>query len=90
MISPMLAQLKETLPSGPDYLYEIKLDGQRTLVEASAKKRLLYTRTFQNVTEKYPEFSDFHKLLKCKSAVIDGEIVALREASHHLSCCSSA
>ncbi|HSP06374.1 MAG TPA: non-homologous end-joining DNA ligase [Acidobacteriota bacterium] len=75
----MLAQLREKLPSGPDYVYEIKLDGQRTLVEASSKKLLLYTRTHQNVTEKYPEFAEFHQQLKCRSAVIDGEIVALRE-----------
>lgn len=75
----MLAQLKEKLPAGGDYLYEIKLDGQRTLAEISAKKLLLYTRTFQNVTDKYPEFADIHGRLNCKSAVIDGEIVALRD-----------
>lgn len=79
MIAPMLAQLKERLPSGPDYLYEIKLDGQRTLIEAGEKKLVLYTRTFQNVTDKYPELADFKKHLKCKSAVVDGEIVALKE-----------
>ena len=75
----MLAQLKDRLPAGADYLYEIKLDGQRTLAEVTPKRLLLYTRTSQNVTDMYPEFAEMHRLLKCKSAVIDGEIVALRD-----------
>lgn len=75
----MLAQLKNRLPASSDYVYEIKLDGQRTLIEAGPKTLLLYTRSFQNVTDKYPEFAGFQKQLKCKSAVLDGEIVALQE-----------
>lgn len=75
----MLAQLKSRLPAGKDYLYEIKLDGQRTLIEAGPNKLLLYSRTFQNITDKYPELAGFHKQLKCKSAVVDGEIVALQD-----------
>lgn len=75
----MLAQEKEKLPLGEDYIYEIKLDGQRTLIEVRPKSLLLYTRSFQNVTGKYPELASIGKQLKVKSAVIDGEIIALKD-----------
>ena len=77
MIAPMLSRPVEQLPSGRAYLFEIKLDGQRTLAEVSNKKLLLYTRTFQNVTGRYPELEEISRCFQGKSAVFDGEIVAL-------------
>ena len=77
MIVPMLSKPTENLPGGKDYLYEIKLDGQRTIAEVSKKHLLLYTRNLQVVTEKYPELADLPACLKKKNAIIDGEIVAL-------------
>ena len=35
MIAPMLSKDTDHLPSGKDFLYEIKLDGQRTIAEIS-------------------------------------------------------
>jgi bifunctional non-homologous end joining protein LigD len=78
MIAPMLSKDTDHLPSGKDFLYEIKLDGQRTIAEINRKGLLLYTRTFQNVTNKYPELQVLKNCLKKKSAIVDGEIVALR------------
>lgn len=75
----MLAKSRDTLPSGEDYLYEIKLDGQRTIAEISSKSLLLYTRNFQAVTDKYPELKEMQSNLKTKDAILDGEIVALRD-----------
>ena len=77
MIVPMLSKATENLPGGKDYLYEIKLDGQRTIADISRKRLLLYTRNLQIVTEKYPELSELTTGLKKKNAIIDGEIVAL-------------
>jgi bifunctional non-homologous end joining protein LigD len=79
MIAPMLSKATEHVPGGKDYLYEIKLDGQRTIAEVSKKSLLLYTRNFQKVTEKYPELRELSDCLKKKNAIIDGEIVALRK-----------
>src|SRR5262245_20794580 len=79
MIEPMLSKLVEHLPARTDYLYEVKLDGQRTIAEIRSGKLLLYTRNFQDVTTKYPELSDIPKSIKAKSLILDGEIVALQD-----------
>jgi bifunctional non-homologous end joining protein LigD len=79
MIPPMLAKNASHLPSGKNFTYEIKLDGQRTLAEVKGKNLTLYTRSLQNVTSKYPELADLKKNLKTKNAILDGEIVALED-----------
>ena len=79
MIAPMLAKPVERLPVAPGYLYEIKLDGQRTLAEVTKKELQLYTRTFQIVTARYPELKELCSCLCAKRAVLDGEIVALED-----------
>ena len=75
----MLSKITEHLPTSQDYLYEIKLDGQRTIAEVSKSSILLYTRNLQNVTDKYPELEDLKKCLNKKTAILDGEIVALED-----------
>jgi bifunctional non-homologous end joining protein LigD len=79
MIVPMLSKATENLPGGKNYLYEIKLDGQRTVAEISKNKLLLYTRNRQAVTKKYPELSGLSDCVNKKDAIIDGEIVALKD-----------
>jgi len=78
MIAPMLSKNIETLPAAKGFIYEIKLDGQRTLAEVNPKSLLLYTRSFQVVTKKYPELEILKKCVR-KSAILDGEIVALKD-----------
>lgn len=75
----MLAKVGSVLPSNKNYVFEIKLDGQRTLAEFSPKKFLLYTRSQQNVTDKYPELIILPKHVRAKNAILDGEIVALKD-----------
>jgi bifunctional non-homologous end joining protein LigD len=77
MIAPMLSKATDLVPSSKDYIYEIKLDGQRTIAEVGRKSLLLYTRSFQKVTERYPELNELHECLQGKTAILDGEIVAL-------------
>lgn len=79
MIEPMLSKLTEDLPSGEDYVYEVKLDGQRTIAEITPRNLKLYTRSFQDVTDKYPELDDLTSSIRAKDAILDGEIVALRD-----------
>ncbi len=79
MIIPMLSKLTDHLPSTGSYLYEIKLDGQRTIAEVTKRSTLLYTRNLRNVTRKYPELTGLPDCLRCKSATLDGEIVALKD-----------
>jgi DNA ligase D-like protein (predicted ligase) len=79
MIAPMLCKTRDPLPSGKQYLYEVKLDGQRTLAEVGKESLLLYTRSLQNVTARYPELKQLCASLRAKKAVLDGEIVALKD-----------
>ena len=79
MITPMLSKLTDRLPATGSYLYEVKLDGQRTIAEVTKKSALLYTRNLRNVTRKYPELAELPGCLRCKTATFDGEIVALKD-----------
>lgn len=79
MIIPMLSKLTDHLPSTAAYLYEIKLDGQRTIAEVTKRSVLLYTRNLRTVTRKYPELAGLPDCLRCKTATLDGEIVALKD-----------
>ena len=79
MITPMLSKITESLPAAKDFIFEIKLDGQRTIAEINRKELLLYTRNSQKVTEKYPELQVLTKCSGGKAAILDGEIVALQK-----------
>jgi bifunctional non-homologous end joining protein LigD len=79
MIAPMLAKTVTFVPTGKDFIYEIKLDGQRTIADIGAKSLNLYTRSSQNVTAKYPELSELGKHVRKPKTILDGEIVALQD-----------
>jgi bifunctional non-homologous end joining protein LigD len=58
----------------PDWWFEVKWDGVRTLVEADADETVLRSRRSRRVDSSYPEFTGFRF---DRPTVIDGEIVAL-------------
>ena len=72
-IEPMLLLRTERLPEGPDWLYEIKLDGYRALGLKSAGKVRLRSRDFSG---RYPAIVEGLAPLPDET-VIDGEVVAL-------------
>src|SRR5437868_12025459 len=79
-LEPMLATLGTAVPSGTDWLYEVKWDGYRALCFfAEGKVRMLSRRG--NKLEK--QFAAVAQALlpsvKADTAIIDGEIVALDE-----------
>jgi bifunctional non-homologous end joining protein LigD len=77
---PMLATLSETLPSGPDWLYEVKWDGFRSIARVSGGAVTLTSRTGKDLT---PGFSDLARslpiALRSPDCVVDGEICTLDE-----------
>lgn len=77
-IEPMKALLVDK-PGKGNWLYEIKLDGFRTLACKSGKEAYLFSRNQNDLSEKFPEIRDELKMLKAKEAVLDGEVVALDE-----------
>lgn len=65
------------LPEGPEWLYELKLDGYRALLLKDGTDVEIRSRNNKNLTAMYPGLAAEAVKLKADSAVIDGEIVAM-------------
>ena len=77
-IPPMLLVRTEKLPEGQDWLYELKLDGYRSIAFKTGGKVHLRSRNNKDFNATYP---DIVKALggMPDETVIDGEVVALDE-----------
>ena len=75
-IPPMKALSVDTVPDGR-WRLEVKLDGFRAVAVIDRGEVELWSRNFKSLTADYPEAVAALKKLRCTSAVIDGEIVAL-------------
>jgi DNA ligase D-like protein (predicted ligase) len=64
------------VPEGPDWTYELKLDGYRLEVVQSQKETTLYSRRRNILNKKFPYIATALKNLP-EGTVIDGELVAL-------------
>ena len=73
----MTATLVDALPDGPDWLYELKLDGYRVIGIKDGERVRLYSRKGNDLTTDYPSVTGAMSRLGVGSAVLDGEIVAL-------------
>jgi bifunctional non-homologous end joining protein LigD len=76
-VSPMLAILSTTLPEGPDWVYEPKWDGVRSLCTLKDGKVSLLSRTARAMDSQYPELAELPRFTTASTAIFDGEIVAL-------------
>ncbi|MGW4485249.1 non-homologous end-joining DNA ligase [Amycolatopsis sp. NPDC004368] len=84
-IEPMLATPDGgVLRDGPDYAYEFKWDGYRSIMRVAADgTTVLTSRNNNDFTGRFPELSGvFADALGGRPAVLDGEIVALDEQGH--------
>ena len=75
-IEPMKARLAAAPPGGK-WLYEIKLDGFRTLAFINGGSVRLLSRNDKDFNGRFPEILDAVKQLDERDAILDGEIVAL-------------
>jgi len=78
-IDPMLLLSSETLPEGPSWTYELKLDGYRALAIKTNGTVHLRSRNDKDFNSKYPAIAQALTVLPDET-VIDGEVVALDEA----------
>jgi len=76
-IHPMLAESVEEPFDGPDWLFEIKWDGYRAVAFIADGKARLVSRNQNDLTPRYPELKDLPQFIKAKTAILDGEVVAL-------------
>lgn len=78
-VPPMLARLVRTLPEGPEWEYELKLDGYRLEAIKNGDKLRLYSRRGNDFTKKFTGIAASVSKIKATSFVLDGEAVAVNE-----------
>src|SRR5436189_3615350 len=77
-LDPMLAKPGQVPESeGDEWAYEIKWDGIRALGYAENGKWCMLTRRQEDATARYPELAALADELAGRSAILDGEVVAL-------------
>jgi bifunctional non-homologous end joining protein LigD len=76
--SPQLAMLVERPPEGPGWVSEVKFDGYRMLAFLDAGRVRLLSRNGNDWTARVPAIAEAVKGLKARTALVDGEMVALR------------
>ena len=76
-IEPMLAKPGKLPDAGGGWGYEIKWDGVRALGFADEGRWRMCSRRGEEVTIRYPELAGIAEQLAGRSAVLDGEVVAL-------------
>lgn len=79
IIHPMLATLVDEPFSDPEWIFETKWDGFRSVCFVSKGKVRFVSRNQIEMTPQYPELANIPKQIDAKEAILDGEIVALDE-----------
>src|ERR1043165_556278 len=77
IIKPMLATLVDDPFSDPEWIFETKWDGFRSVCFIKNGKARFVSRNQIEMTPQYPELADLPKQVDAKEAILDGEIVAL-------------
>ncbi|UOY02387.1 ATP-dependent DNA ligase [Blastococcus sp. PRF04-17] len=81
-VRPMLASPGSSLDAaladlGRDVTVEFKLDGARIQVHRDGDDVRVWTRTLREITDSVPELVDRIRALPCRTAVLDGETLAV-------------
>ncbi|MBW0091488.1 ATP-dependent DNA ligase [Pseudonocardia sp. KRD-184] len=79
MLASPAASLDEALAALPDSTVEFKLDGARIQVHRDGDDVRVWTRTLREITASVPELVELVRGLPCRSVVLDGETLALRD-----------
>lgn len=75
-----LCTLSKTIPTGDDWLFEMKFDGYRAQIAISGSEVRVYTRNGHDWTEQFKVVLDPLRKLTKGSVLLDGEIVAIDKA----------
>ncbi len=73
----MVAVSATLLPTGDEWSYEVKWDGYRSLALKDGADVRLVSRNSKNLTAQYPAIAAAVGKLNLKTAILDGEIVAV-------------
>jgi bifunctional non-homologous end joining protein LigD len=75
-IAPCLPSKTDKLPSGSQWLHEIKHDGFRVIARKQGAQVRLYSRPGNDLTYRFPLIVETLARLRSRSCIIDGEAVA--------------
>jgi bifunctional non-homologous end joining protein LigD len=76
--APMLATLDSRIPTGADWIHEVKFDGFRAIAYLRGGECTLASRNGNDLTGRFPEAAKaIVKAVKSPNAVLDGEIVRI-------------
>ena len=68
----MQAKLVRQLPAGPEWLYELKLDGYRVLAIRDGNNVSLVSRNQNDLSERFPGVIEDLRQIKPQQFVLDG------------------
>jgi len=75
-LHPMLiSEMREPFDD-PDYLFELKLDGERCVAYLDGSGTVLQNKRALNLNARYPELTEIHKTAR-KKCILDGELAIL-------------
>jgi bifunctional non-homologous end joining protein LigD len=78
--SPMLATSANEVPRGADWVFEVKWDGYRAIVDMHGGEATLTSRNGNDLTERFRSIARaIERSLKTPDCVLDGEVCALDE-----------
>lgn len=75
-IHPMLIADQQKPFDNPNYIYELKLDGERVLVYLDKNSTVLQNKRGVILNARYPELCELHKAAKVK-CILDGELIVM-------------
>src|SRR4051812_11102593 len=78
-IAPQIPVLSAEPPTGTGWIHEIKHDGFRTLIGIAGKDVRAFPRSGLDWSDKYQRAIQACRKLRCRSALIDGEIIVQDE-----------
>ena len=74
-VAPCLPTKTDNLPSGSQWLHEIKHDGFRVIARKNGAQVRLYSRPGNHLTHRFPLIVETLARLRSRSCIIDGEAV---------------
>jgi bifunctional non-homologous end joining protein LigD len=79
-VRPMLAVAASELPTGEDWVYEVKWDGYRVIATVDGGEATLHSRNGNDLTERFAQVARaLPGALRSADCVLDGEVCALDE-----------
>lgn len=87
---PQLCTLVDSVPTGSQWLHEVKYDGYRAQIAVAKGKAKVFTRSGLDWTDKFQAIADAVAKLPVKTALFDGEIVAFKDGKPDFSTLKNA